>query len=516
MSSTKNLNRAVLTATLIFIALVNYITMPRFFYSGDNMAIKAETAQLLNVGRIGFHYAEKSQIDGFLEQRGTYFFDNSHAETYYSKYGLAYTLCYVPALYLKKVVFGKLSIIDTSDNTLFIINYFSIILSLIYSYYLYQIFSLYNQSPWQRMLLVLLSIYSSYVWYYLRSPDKEIFQMVSFTGATYHALAFLRTPVRGTPSWKHLSAALAWAGLTYLLKPLYVLLFLTVLAFSGWKLKSYYRREQASSQPMLSLLSAATIISSAVLGISMLFNYLRTGSVMVSGYGQDMRFTEEFIFTASHFYQGLATYFWKTGNGNWFLHQPLLILAVFGYVGFFKAQRNEAIFLTVVATPILIALCFHCEWIGEWCYGPRFCLHLIMVASIPAAGALRMLTTRPTGRSGKTIRLAAFTTLAVIALISFRAQIYVNSWHYFTSYDFSGGIESLNRAELNKYFANLPHRAVLYRDLSRYNTAGKRFAMLDAVDQSDLPDGSKAGVYNYLAELFSKDNWNYMLLKNPA
>jgi hypothetical protein len=506
-------------AALLAIAILHFLTMPKYIYQGDNVAIKAEAAHLINTGRVGIGYDEEVISEEMLQYRGQYFFENDRKQKRFSKYGLFYTLCNTPPLVLKKMVTGKLLYLDSSYQMLLIGNCYNILLTLIYVVYLYKTFLLFNQNRSQLTALVLIAIYSSYNWYYLRSPDKEIFQMISFTGAIYHTLRFLRPRDQELTAWKQLGLALAWAGFTYLLKPLYALLVISITIFAAWRLYSSYRSDQpaclAPDSPWRKSALVLPAMLLLIMAISFTHNYLRCNNILIAGYGQDTHDPVEFTFTVGHFLGGLATYFTKTGNGNWLIHHPLLLLALVGYPAFYRSFRIEALLLLSIIAVHTLVLSFHTEWIGEWCYGPRFCLHLIMCATIPAALGIKLLMAKAQNRAGQIIRSGAILTFSAIALVSLRAQIYVNSWHYFTFYNYSPPFCEVELETLSNYFIDMPHRAVLARDLALYRDQGKKFPLLTNLDNSDLPIEIKESLYAYTDKTIRTSQWNYLLLPKP-
>lgn len=61
---------------LVGIAVFQFVTMPAFFYPGDNSAIRAEAANWVNTGRLGIDYSRRAELGGMLTERGQYFFEN--------------------------------------------------------------------------------------------------------------------------------------------------------------------------------------------------------------------------------------------------------------------------------------------------------------------------------------------------------------------------------------------------------------------------------------------------------
>ena len=513
-------SRFAFFALLTVVAVFHFVTMPNAFYPGDNMAIKAEASQLVNTGRAGFDVSEKDALGDLVTQEGQYFFVNEARQRLFSKYGLFYTLSYVPPIWLKKQITGSLEVVDVSASMTFAFNCYNILWSLLYVAYLYRVYRYCALGPWQAAGLVVLSVYPSYVWYYLRSPEKEVLQMAAFAGAVYHMLRYLGSSREGRPANGQLMAAFGWGGYTYLLKPLYALLLLAMAGSAFYDALCRWRQAQgrhAQFAPWLrSLLSMGGML--LLIGvISLVHNYLRSGAIFDAGYRQDTTVPIEFVFTPNHFFQGLATYFLQPGNGNWFLHHPLLLVALFGYPAFFRAYRMEALFLLAALVMLLVALCFHVEWVGEWCYGPRFCLHLIMMAGIPAGQSMAwLLAPSQGGMVRKAARTAALAGVVMVSLLSLRAQLYINSWHYFTYYYYFVPFDSLKIEAADQYFSAMPHRALLNRDLTLYRREGRKFALLDSIDQAQLPAGTVAAIYGLTEEVIEHYRWNFLLLPRPG
>ncbi len=88
--------RPALIATLLFYLVVAVITLPGFPYPGDNFVPRIESIQLAQTGAFGIPYSMRSSIAGLDVPRGQYFFSNDSRQRFYSKYGIAYTLAYLP------------------------------------------------------------------------------------------------------------------------------------------------------------------------------------------------------------------------------------------------------------------------------------------------------------------------------------------------------------------------------------------------------------------------------------
>jgi len=519
MTRTKMLSspRLVLGVFWVIAGLFHFVTMPRFTYPGDNMAIKAEAAHWVNTGNIGFDPAEAGMLEDLVTQEGQYFFANPASRRLFSKYGFFYSASYLLPFWLAKQITGGVEVLDDSVPVTFTLNCYHLIWALIYLIYLYRIFRSFCCRQGLALALVFLAVYPSFIWSYLRAPEKEILQMTAFAGAVFHMIRYLGSSRELRPSGGQLTMALCWAGYAYFLKPFNVLLLvamatatvsdalrhgLTLGTGPGERAVSPWRK------PLAAL--GLTLIGIAILSAT--HNVLRTGTMLDAGYGQDRTVPAEFIFTLDHFAKGLATYFVTPGNGNWFLHQPLLLLALFGFPAFFQRYRSESVFLLMGVSLPLVALCFHVEWVGEWCYGPRFCLPLIMMAVIPAAPALERLVSPGLWGGGRAVALALLVATTVVSL---RGQFLINTWHYFTYYYYFVPFDTLKIELATRYFEQMPNRALLLRDLTRYRQEGRKFALLTDIDQAGLPPATVGFVYALTDRVIDQYRWNYLLLPQP-
>ena len=77
-----------------------FLTMPAFFYPGDNFTPRAEAAHLLMTGEFGIPLSRADELGEFVNphDRGRYFVENYSQGRFFSKYGLTYTLLYLPPM----------------------------------------------------------------------------------------------------------------------------------------------------------------------------------------------------------------------------------------------------------------------------------------------------------------------------------------------------------------------------------------------------------------------------------
>ena len=219
---------------LLAIAILHIWSMPALHYPGDNFAIRAEAAYLIETGELGIPYERKAELQGFLSERGQYFFDNEARQRYFSKYGIGYTLLYLPPLLAERLASGELSLHCSTDSQLVFLNLYGVALTLVLAAYLYLLVSLYTKVTVLRVGFVLASIYTTFLWHYLRSPTTEIYHLVTFLGFVYHAVRFIEKDRKpGTPRrWGHLLAATLFAGYSALIKASFVLFFIPLWALA--------------------------------------------------------------------------------------------------------------------------------------------------------------------------------------------------------------------------------------------------------------------------------------------
>ena len=214
-----------LTLLLIVIALIQFFTMPAFFYPGDNFASRVEAAHLLETGSFTIPFSFKARMPGFFSERGQYFYEDDERQVLSSKYSVGCTLAYVVPTLAEKLHSGSVDPLAPSPTMLLFINLWQILLSLGFAAYLYLLMGLYTQRPWLRAGLVLASIYTTFVWHYLRAPTFEIFHLMPFVASFYHMVRYLRSreDATGPARWIDLAAAISFSCMLVWLKPFFAI-----------------------------------------------------------------------------------------------------------------------------------------------------------------------------------------------------------------------------------------------------------------------------------------------------
>jgi len=120
---------------LLAVGIFHVLTMPKFFYPGDNQVPRAECANFINSGKLGIDYSQKRIAAGLLEQRGQYFYENDARQELYSKYGIGYTLLYIVPLWAEKLYSGYLDLFSSTPSQLVFLNIYNVIFTLLSTVY---------------------------------------------------------------------------------------------------------------------------------------------------------------------------------------------------------------------------------------------------------------------------------------------------------------------------------------------------------------------------------------------
>ncbi|MCO6456392.1 MAG: phospholipid carrier-dependent glycosyltransferase, partial [Pirellulaceae bacterium] len=215
------------------------LTMPRFLYVGDPLTIRATTIHLLREADL----SAPSEVATRFGERGQHFYQHPGNQRWYSKYGVLNALAYVPPLLVESFVSGELRHYHQLDDTQLAtrglwLNLWNVLLSLILATYLYYLAGLHGGSPRAAWWFVLLALFGTFLWHYLRAQTVEIFQVLLFTAAYYHFVRFSDQWRRdaGRPALQA-AAAVGLLGLLSLAKTVYVVLLplgLLLVAAYAW------------------------------------------------------------------------------------------------------------------------------------------------------------------------------------------------------------------------------------------------------------------------------------------
>jgi len=492
-----------------------FLTMPDHITPGDCYASRAEAAHLVMTGELGIDFANKPELSWFVDKRGGYFFENDAKQKLFNKWGIMNTILYLPPMLATKLFAGRVEMVDRSTTHLFFVNCNNVLLSLLIIFYLYRIISLYSDREWQRLLFVLLSVFTTYLWFFLRAQMHEIFQISMAVGFYYHFLVFLRAAAEedAQKKWPHLLLAMGWAGLLLLTKVLYI----TIIAIA-WLFACL---AGPAERPLLArvrqnLLGESKNLGRCLLLPTLLFiaiflsvNYYKTGSSLETGYGQE-QFDEvdEISFSPRVLLESVPGFLFQKGNANVFLHYPLLLLAMFGLKSFCRKRPSEAGFIlfTVLANFLVIA-CYQ-TWRGEWGDGPRYLVIFAILGSLPAIEAITALS-----RAIQTRQAQAATVLCTgVALWSLLMQVNENSVENFAFYYHEGFFEQFDEPEINDYFTGYLTRGTFYGDLLAYKYLGRPYTPIEVLRRK-RPDWYAANGQRLHETMRAEIRQNYLFVR---
>jgi len=494
-------------ALVLLVGAINFITMPSMFYPGDNFAVRMETANWLMTGNLGIDYSHREEMRGFTEVRGQYLYENDTRRKFFSKYGLGCTLQYLPpCLWQKWTVGGDLNV--ANDSLLFKINVWQVVLSMILAFYLFKTARFFTRSDWMASAFVLLSIYCTFAWHYVRSPTIEILQMAPFAASTYHMLAFARrkrefassarsenAPATRAPlgPWFHLAAASLWGGFLVLTKLLFVVhmgLIVAVAVTAG------NRRSWAPSVIVADLrrnairygvfmLTPMALFAAAVLWS----NWYRFESILNTGYGQWMSSPGEMHDRFSPVFapRNLKGMFVTLNEYNVFIAFPIVAFGLFGLRTFVRRYGSDSVVLLAVVVANLVPNAMYNCWPGSWCYGPRYQIQMLFVMALPFLCVLEWTAKRIRTVAG--VGAASFMT--VVLAVSLYLQVQVNSLHYFAQ-TYAGSMFDQFKIpamrELTGSWSWSFHLGIRHADLKAYIAGKRAYAPLEIVKRVAPPE----------------------------
>jgi hypothetical protein len=176
------------------------------------------------------------------------------------------------------------------------------------------------------------------------------------------------------------------------------------------------------------------------------------------------------------------------GNANVFIHNPVFLFALVGWPLFMKKHRLEALFVMTVLLSSFLILCFFSSWSGEWCYGPRYLVQVLIIGSLPFVETWLLLARLRPGA----VRWAGRILIGLVLGWSLVLQINMNSLAYFSYYYVRGLFDQFNVPEIRAYFDNAFSRALLARDLREFGLRQKPYYPLQVLEPLILPQGKRA------------------------
>lgn len=510
--------RPALIATLLFFLVATVLTLPRFSYPGDNYIPRNEAIQLAQTGFFGIPYSMQASIAGFDVPRGQYFFSNDSRQRYYSKYGIAYTLAYLPPVMLEGLIDSKFDITHQSESFFLHLAFYNVIIGLIVVFYLFRLAWLFSESEWLCSLFTLATIFSTFVWHYMRAPALEIYQFAAFFGGCFHALAFLRRRQAGDESnacWRHLLAATLWSGVLLHMKSSFVVFGFAVSAFAffvgGTERRFWMKPFKSLAQNWKAYSWSLIIPWIFFFGLLLYTNDLKFGSPFDSGY---MQWADDDGVPLTKF--GL-TFVWPNiqtfllhleSEFNVFHAYPYALAGLILFIPFARKNRLEALLILSIVIPNVFLLLIYGMADGQWCYGPRYFMFYAMLLGFPFLWFLTWLFSR----LPKVTKPVIFSIcLAPVLYLSWQ-QFLVNSVHYFVTYQLGGIYESTKVSALIEYRNR--SRISFCRDLFYYGQGWDSYYPLKVV-RSLIPPEQEAEWQNFKAavDYFAQPNFYFLKKK---
>ncbi|MDD4016541.1 MAG: hypothetical protein PHV28_01235 [Kiritimatiellae bacterium] len=474
-----------LAVTCLFFLVAAILTLPKFPYPGDNFVPRNESIQLAKRGQLGIPYAMRELISGFDQPRGQYFYSNDKKERFYSKYGIAYTVAYLPPVWAELASNPAFDVNRQAQTFFFKLGIYQVLLGLLVVYYLFRLAWLFGKSQWICCAFTLATVYSTFLWHYLRAPALEIYQLLAFTGACAHALLFLRRRQAGdgsTGCWMHLLAVTLWSGALVLMKSTFVIFGLALSVFPffvGTEAKTVWLR------PFVSLknhwksyawtLAVPWVIIFAIL---LAFNAIKFSSPFDSGYMQwlqaDGKPVTQFGWA---FVRGNMSLFLVSlrNDFNLFHAYPYALAGVLCFIPFARRWRVDALLMLAVVLPGIGFLLFYNAAHGQWCYGPRYFIFYVMLLAFPFLWWLDRLFTRLPKL------LKPFVALSCLAPVLYMAglQFMINGLQYFVSYQLGGLLSSTKHPAVIAYCNR--SRVQFCRDVFCYGQGWSSYYPLDVI-----------------------------------
>jgi hypothetical protein len=455
------------------IAILQLVTMPAFHYRGDNFVARAASISLLQTGDTGIPLENRHQLADLVDEGDRFFVLNHSKQKLYSKYGIGDSLVYLPPMLAELAYSGKLALLQRTRSLLLFINLYNIVFGLLTALILYRLARLFSNNRTLVAVFVVLSIYTSFLWYYLRSPTMEVYQVPMILGAALCCLQFIRSE-----RWVNLTIACLLVGYLTLMKNFFVILFVAV-----WFVPLLRFRKRSDLVMLASRSSVYLLIPSiAIMILVLVVNQYKFGSVFETGYTANSPLWE--VYSPRYLPQQALRYLLLPGNYNIFLHYPLMLLAVLSLPRFLKRHRTEAIFLLTAFAVFFLGICCFSE-LGEYCYGPRLMLPILVLGSLPLVVLLEAWYKRARQRSLMHIAAAMLVSLGLgySALL----QVYVASLDYFAYHEAVKRFEPFEIAEIDRYFEQVPQRGLIYRDIIHHADRTWRFPPLDLIARYGPP-----------------------------
>ena len=351
------------SSLIVFFSLlfINILFMPNEFYGGAAKTNYLEAQHLLKTGSIGIdkNYIEKNIPKVYFNKKGAFFSQNPKNQLWYSRWSLPNSLIYIPPLLIEAIIYGKLHPINLKTfelhtNSLLVVNLYWTLLATVFGFLLFKLLSL-NKTGQYHYLTLGFTLFSTFTWNYLRAQGHD------FTLSFLYLFFFYFWIKR---EW---FPTLVSLSLLTIFKFYFFPLFFMVLFFDR---HLFFHNSKNLKTLFFSIMSTFIFL--------ILQNYLKFGFFLDFGYNQEFDvFSKEVGYFSSNPIRGLFG-FLIDPRGSIFWYFPIIVFVIMGLRDCF--QKKHTVFLKSVLPFLffLLFFSFKTDYLGEWCYGPRYLLPFLV------------------------------------------------------------------------------------------------------------------------------------------
>ena len=343
------MNRAAPLALVIAVVVVGVACMPGVLMEGDPNAWRQEAHSIFLRGELE---VPRQFVFGDF---GQWFAQNVRTGTYYSKFGVMNALMTLPPMWLQYVSGGADWALSVRP-WLMLYNLWNIALSALLAALLYRAAAPYTPRLALRATFVIAVMYCTFLWFYQRAQNSEIYQVIFFT-----ALFLCLRECRRTQAFRwalaawFLACALVLTRLVYgLLLPLVAPLLLYALcAGRDWP---GIRR---LTPKLAAVLALPPLLIVALLAW---INHVKFGAPWLTGYHQWEPLRH---LPTGSWSEGLYGFLFAP-RFSIFLYFPPLIFALLGLRRFARAYPFDTVAVFACLAIFMLFLAKLPSWAGEW------------------------------------------------------------------------------------------------------------------------------------------------------
>lgn len=261
--------------------------------------------------------------------------------------------------------------------------------------YLDKVLKVYINSQVNRMLVVLLMVFGTNLFYYtVHEPSmSHVYSLAFITLYLYCVQQYFISFKRSS-----LIASAIFLGIIVLIRPVNIIIIFAIPFFAG-DLNTYAKGIKQLLNNYLTLISAVLVFC-IVVSLQLIIYKIQTGSYLIYSYAD-----EGFNFLHPHIWKFLFSY--KKGL---FVYTPITFLALAG--GYFLFRKNKFQFWTITGF-LLIVVYILSSW-QQWYYGGSFSSR-VMIEYLPAFMILLAFLLQ--GIKGKRNQIAMITLLALLVIV---------------------------------------------------------------------------------------------------